>query len=156
MNYINVEEFLKQKCKVQETIKIWLEENMQEKEWVKFIEEGGELSVDSVLDTRKDNINVGRVFYFDKCLLWSSIYDPNIVPLLQMHQLINFIECKTNKDLSHWRDIDDNEFRIYLTNRKIDKEFGGNIIINQEEFDGIGFDLLNALWKVAIQIAERK
>ena len=153
-NFISAEKFLKQSEKVQDNIKTWLELNMQEKEWVKLTKEKCTLYVSEVLDTRKENINVGRVFYFGECLCWTSIYEPNVVPLLQIHQLINFIEGTTKKDLSHWRDIDDNEFTIYLTNKKFEEEFQGNIIVNQQEFKGMGLNLLEALWQVTIQIIE--
>lgn len=147
-NFIPAEEFLKQSEKVQGNIKDWLEENMQEKEWIKFIEEGGELSVDSVLDTRKDNINVGRVFYIDKCFLWTSIHETNVVPLLQMHQLINFIQDKTNCKVE-MDTYKERGYELYLHSFE-----QGKREYNHEPYSNLGFDLLNALWLVAIQIAK--
>ena len=97
MEYIDYKEFLKQSEKVQDNFKIWAESNFKEFDLVKLIDEGCILPIDSVLDTSNDDINVGRVFYLGRCICWSSIYEPNLVPLFTKDHLEQFIKDKGYK-----------------------------------------------------------
>lgn len=143
-----MEEFSKQSDEVKEEFKSWLEENLQEKDWVRLIEERTDLWVDSVLDTRKDKINVGRVFYLGKSLCWSSIHDPNIVPLLQMDQLMQFIQEKGYKFISLNNYIEVDKKQMWTA-----KAFKTMMQL-QPSFETFEEDKLKALWEVAIEIAE--
>ncbi|SHJ14104.1 hypothetical protein [Clostridium magnum] len=151
MEYINSEEFLKQPNKVQDAFKTWLEDNLNVHDWVKLIEEDTVLWVDSVMDTRKDNINVGRVFYLGKCVCWSSIHDPNVVPLLTEGQLRKFIEEKTESKIS--TNIGDEGYQITLFKFTEGNKEEYNNTEFYREFNELGNDLLQAYWQVVCKIA---
>lgn len=137
-NFISAEEFLKQNKKVQETLIKW------------WKPQTGDLIYNTIFLV----INYLDENYKEVSKTYKEFLIETNIPLLQMHQLIDFIEETTKKDLSHWRDIDDDEFTIYLTNKKLDGEYGGYTIINQQEFKEMGLNLLDALWQVVIKIVE--
>ncbi len=145
MEHIKPEEFLKQPKRVQEELKKWCEDNLQKYDWVYLIREHDILPIDSVMDTRKDDINIGRVFYIGNCLCWSSIYDPNIIPLLIEGQLRKFIEDKTNSKIESLYIVD----RGYSIRLSRNDENGKNLI-----FKKLRENLFKAYWEVACKIVE--
>lgn len=147
MEYIKPEDFLKQPKRVQEELKKWCEGNLQKYDWVYLIREHDILPIDSVMDTRKDDIDVGRVFYIGDSLCWSSIYDPGIVPLLTEEQLRKFIEDKINSKIESLYIVD----RGYSIRLSRNDENGKNLI-----FKKLAKDLFQAYWEVACKIAEEE
>ena len=151
MEYISAEEFLKQSEKVQDNLKTWVESNFSEYDLVKLVDEGSTLWIDSVIDTRKDDIDVGRVFYLGRCICWSSIYEPNLVPLFTENHLRKFIEEKTNKKV--WVSYN----LKYCEGQTIIIQLGNDYTEFKKEHECFAIttnDLIQAYWQVAIKIAE--
>ena len=129
-NFIPAEEFLKQSKEVQENLIEW---------W----------------NPQIGNLTTGKtehivVIQQPRDVEAVKIYKGKMVtPLLQMHQLVNFIEdktkCKVELDCYGEKGY---EMFLYslIENNKTQYPFNA--------FRGLGFDLLNALWQVAIQIAK--
>ena len=150
MEYIDYKEFLKQSEKVQDNFKIWAESNFKEFDLVKLIDEGCILPIDSVLDTSNDDINVGRVFYLGRCMCWSSIYEPNLVPLFTENHSRKYIEEKGNciiENISYLKDLKSYKIDLFI------KPHDGHTW-TRTYFSDLGDDLLKAYWKVAWNTAE--
>ncbi len=150
MDFISIEEFKKQPEKVQNSLKQWCENNLQECDWVYLDKEQIKLPIDSVMDTRKENIDVGRVFYIGKCLCWSSIYEPNIIPLLTEGQLRKFIIGKGYKyiGINNFLELENKE----TWNIKAFK----SMMQFKPDLEFVGDTALECCWKVVCEIAESK
>lgn len=147
MEFISAENFLEQPEKVQDAFKVWLEDNLNVHDWVKLIEEDAVLWVDSVMDTRKDNVDVGRVFYLGRCVCWSSIHEPNIVPLLTETQLRKFIKDKG------YRYIGINNF-LECVEAKWNIKIFKNMMQFEPDMEFCCKTPLECYWKAACQIAQ--
>lgn len=118
MNFISAEEFLKQSEKVQNKLIEWWEPQIGD------ILVNKNNNINSTIEVINDEIIAGKVY---------EVKNKPFIPLLQTHQLIQFIEDEINKKI---------EIHHYS---------GGYEILDN---DDLGNDLLQALWQVTIQIAE--
>lgn len=149
MKHITAEEFLKQDENVQEMLRKWCEYNLQVHDLVVPIDHETREVIDSVcmitqcMDTSEDEINIGRVFYLETCLLYDTIYE--IVPLLNLQQLIDFIEDKTETKVQI----------IYNNSYTIDVGYSDDFKIESwDAYEDVGQDLLEAMWKVACKVVQ--
>jgi hypothetical protein len=133
-NFISAEEFLGQSEKVQRILIEWWKPQMFDL-YSEYVDDAMIFS-----DDEEDS------YWKNDCMLnfWKieQVRDSNIkiIPLLQMHQLINFIEGKgilVHCSLVAW---------IYYKNKELLHPYW-------VMFDN-GYSKLDALWRVAIQIAE--
>lgn len=122
-NFISVEEFLKQSEKVQRKLLEWWNDIPKNKRIYD-------------LATIKDS-GIVEIVWFYPTRTWKDL-----IPLFQMHQLIYFIQDKTDCkfDLSY---CDGCGYDVYLWKH--------NEIIYS--YDNLGQDLLQALWQVACKVA---
>ncbi|NFJ84010.1 hypothetical protein FDA84_15090 [Clostridium botulinum] len=131
MNFISTEEFLKQPKKVQNIFKNW------------WKPQAGDLV--------HDKINIVGVIVPALCIGdYKSNLDKNkVTPLLQMHQLIGFIEDKTESivQVSYCFKENDATKRGYMLHLMGDG--GAN-----SHYKNLGEDLLQAYWQIACRIAE--
>lgn len=129
MQYISAEEFLKQDKEVQEVFWDW---------WT----------------PRKGNINYSPVRNGIEVVEIENNAtqrrNNGYIPLLTEGQLRQFIEDMTKSNLSCWRDVDG--YRIYLFTYQKDEEDYKCIEI--KDFKQLGDNVLQAYWKVAVQIAK--
>ena len=151
MDYISAEQFLQQSEKVQESLKKWCELNLQEHDWVDL--EGLMIYIEEVKDTRKDNIDVGRVFYIGHSLFWTPIYDPDITPLITESQLRHYIEEKIKGKIDVTFDGKDNDlWKIRMSFYTYDNDDECFNYLTKEIITAS--DLLQAHWQVACKISE--
>lgn len=146
MEYIKAEEFLKQSIEVQQVLRDYAEENFSRFDLVHVFDENKTFNITGVLDTRNDDINVGRVFFINNCPLWDSMQDPNIIPLFTEGILRKFIEDKTC-GISSIR-IKCNEVEINL--------YTNDSPTHIKRHSQLGSDLLKAYWKVVCKIASEE
>lgn len=148
---IKHEWFTKLSEHAQEVLKTWAEENFMEYDWFYILDEADFIHISEVKDTRGDNVDVGRVFYLGQCLCWSSIYEPNLVPLFSLEHLIKFIEEKTEGKI---------DFAYYNLTDKGHKGYTIELWSEEcqriKEYKDLGHDILKAAWEVASQIAENE
>lgn len=123
MNYISAKEFLEQSEKVQSELLEW---------WKPYL---GGLFVDKF----DYNNKIKCISMFVGSKFNGKIDKKDSIPLLQMHQLIQFIEDKTNKTIGIEINRDLNNVTIAIMDKTV------------RLFE---CDLLEALWKVAIEIAD--
>ncbi|NHI47996.1 hypothetical protein FDE94_08960 [Clostridium botulinum] len=126
MNFISIEEFLKQSKKVQSVLLEWWNSIPKNKRIYD-------------LATYKDKKMVEIVWFYPS-KTWKDL-----IPLLQMHQLIQFIEDKTNTKYDIIYSNGKNQF-INFYNMNVDED---KPIYKINEHN-----LLQALWQVTIKIAE--
>ena len=132
MEFISVEEFLKQPHKVQKVLQEWFIEKFEtSNEFDLFNYNGEDLCYKNILD-RNCNFDV------EDC-----------IPLLTEGQLRKFIEDNTEGKLEFYPDVYHGE--RYYTIMIRDSGCGGD----DPEFEVDADDVLQAYWKVAIQIAEQ-
>lgn len=132
MEFISVEEFLKQPHKVQKVLQEWFIEKFEtSNEFDLFNYNGEDLCYKNILDR---NCN----FDIEDC-----------IPLLTEGQLRKFIEDKTEGKVEFYPDVYYGE--RYYTIMIRDSGCGGD----DPEFEVDADDVLQAYWKVAIQIAEQ-
>lgn len=131
MEFISAEEFLKQPHKVQKVLQEWFIEKFEtSNEFDLFNYNGEDLCYKNILDR---NCN----FDIEDC-----------IPLLTEGQLRKFIEDKTEFPI----------LKIELINGRYDIYTQYKAIDNYSDicvYDELGENLLQAYWKVAIQIAEQ-
>lgn len=139
MEFISVEEFLKQPHKVQKVLQEWFIEKFEtSNEFDLFNYNGEDLCYKNILD-RNCNFDV------EDC-----------IPLLTEGQLRKFIEDKTGCIITIlYTPNNDKGYYIDLNKIKNIEVLGGNRLYFEERFEKMGADLLQAYWKVAIQIAEQ-
>ena len=127
MEFISADEFLKQPHKVKKVLQEWFIEKFEtSNEFDLFNYNGEDLCYKNILDR---NCN----FDIEDC-----------IPLLTEGQLREFIEYKTKlKTENPWHGVYD----IYL----VDCSTGQTVV---KDFYSLGVNLLQAYWKVAIQIAK--
>lgn len=132
MEFISAEEFLKQPHKVQKVLQEWFIEKFEtSNEFDLFNYNGEDLCYKNILDR---NCN----FDIEDC-----------IPLLTEGQLRKFIEDKTEFPI----------LKIELINGRYDIYTQYKAIDNYSDicvYDELGENLLQAYWKVAIQIAEQE
>lgn len=147
MNYIDAEEFLRQSEKVQGELLEWWEPQMLDLYFTDFGDDKKSYLSGIFTSCIQDNDTLSGVKR-----------DKRDKPLLQMHQLIKFLEDKIGGkvDLAYYCD---KSFKKTIVN--YNDEFNGYTIqvIDKglrilKEFNGLGYDLLQALWKAVIEIAE--
>lgn len=132
MEFISVEEFLKQPHKVQKVLQEWFIEKFEtSNEFDLFNYNGEDLCYKNILDR---NCN----FDIEDC-----------IPLLTEGQLRKFIEDNTEGKVEFYPDVYHGE--RYYTIMIRDSGCGGD----DPEFEVDADDVLQAYWKVAIQIAEQ-
>lgn len=132
MEFISVEEFLKQPHKVQKVLQEWFIEKFEtSNKFDLFNYNGEDLCYKNILDR---NCN----FDIEDC-----------IPLLTEGQLRKFIEDKTEGKVEFYPDVYYGE--RYYTIMIRDSGCGGD----DPEFEVDADDVLQAYWKVAIQIAEQ-
>lgn len=132
MEFISVEEFLKQPHKVQKVLQEWFIEKFEtSNEFDLFNYNGEDLCYKNILD-RNCNFDV------EDC-----------IPLLTEGQLRKLIEDKTEGKVEFYPDVYHGE--RYYTIMIRDSGCGGD----DPEFEVDADDVLQAYWKVAIQIAEQ-
>ncbi|MDU3581140.1 MAG: hypothetical protein E7F68_06335 [Clostridium butyricum] len=132
MEFISVEEFLKQPHKVQKVLQEWFIEKFEtSNEFDLFNYNGEDLCYKNILD-RNCNFDV------EDC-----------IPLLTEGQLRKFIEDNTEGKVEFYPDVYHGE--RYYTIMIRDSGCGGD----DPEFEVDADDVLQAYWKVAIQIAEQ-
>ncbi|AUN23734.1 hypothetical protein RSJ21_00065 (plasmid) [Clostridium botulinum] len=135
MNYISAEEFLKQPKEIQEVLLEW----WQPQRLDLFNTIYGDTSVNGYFK--------GELYYSRKCggtILEESYLKKNAIPLLQMHQLIEFIEDITNCKIINIYYFDKrNCYSITLENNEVAKTI-----------ESSKNNLLHALWEVACNIVE--
>ncbi|MBU3186574.1 hypothetical protein [Clostridium estertheticum] len=125
-NFISAKEFQNQSDKVQKVLIEWWEPNF------------GDLFVNKF----DYNATINCIWRFIGSDINTSIKKDGCTPLLQIHQLINFIESKgilIHCSLVAW---------IYYRNKNLSNP-------NCSMFDG-QFNRLEALWRVAVKIAEEE
>ena len=145
MEYISVEEFLKQPKEVQEVFLNWWKPSIGDLfSWVKNDDEY-EHDLRKLECCNSDNI-------VEMTESFKGIHEGDRIPLLTEGQLRKFIEDKTMSNLSCWKDTDGH--RIYLFNYKKDEEEYRCIPI--KDCKQLGDDLLQAYWKVACEIAKEE
>lgn len=128
MEYISVEEFLKQPHKVQKVLQEWFIEKFEtSNEFDLFNYNGEDLCYKNILDR---NCN----FDIEDC-----------IPLLTEGQLRQFVEDKTNCHIEIIVGI--SGYVFVLRSKETLKE--------EKRISVLKRDLLQAYWKVAIQIAEQ-
>lgn len=129
MNFILIEEFLKQNKEVQEVFMEW---------WKPQI---GDLVY--------DRISIVGVVVPVLCMgqYRTNLDKTKVTPLLQINQLIRFIEDKTECKIEI--DYYTEEVSIYLNSLDND----GISHYKYSPFENFGLDLLKALWKIACIIA---
>lgn len=132
-NYIEAKQFLEQSEKVQKAFIEWWEPKAFDIFNLTVQCEYGEQSKDLVITT-SDIEKYGIGFFTDGM-------DGGAIPLLQMHQLVAFIEDKTKGKI----DIINYVYGIEITIR---------IKTKYKLFTNLGFDLLQALFQVACKIVE--
>lgn len=133
MEFISVEEFLKQPHKVQKVLQEWFIEKFEtSNEFDLFNYNGEDLCYKNILDR---NCN----FDIEDC-----------IPLLTEGQLRKFIEDNTEGKVEFYPDVYHGE--RYYTIMIRDSGCGGD----DPEFEVDADDVLQAYWKVAIQIAEQE
>lgn len=127
MEYISVEEFLKQNGKVQEVFQDWFIEQFEKSnDFDLFNYNGEDLCYKNILDRNCD-------FNVEDC-----------IPLLTEGQLRKFIEDKTGHTVT---------IEFYKENGyDINLEDGKDI---KTSYEDLGHDLLQAYWKVAVDIAKQ-
>jgi hypothetical protein len=159
MNYITAEQFLELPEEVRDKFLKWAEENFQEWDLIYDTEIQEIRHIEQVLDTRKDSINVGRVFYFGMDLFWTPMYCPEIIPLFRLDQLIEFIQTKykhigVNNFISYEKITETTRITsdkgIYEWNIKIFK----SMMQFEPDIEVLNEDLLQAFWEVAVMVAE--
>lgn len=156
MEYISAEEFLKKSEEVQDVLKDWCEVNLTEKDWIYFQSAKDSFWIDSVLDTRKDNIDVGRVFYVGTSIAWCSIHDPDLIPLLTEGQLRKFIEDITGNvfdTIYQYVNTQKDECKIRFDFYRHD---GDNYFFVEDMYITSNKNYINALWQVACNIASEE
>lgn len=149
MNYISAEEFLKQNNKVKMILIDWWQQHIQIGDlfyWEDtFLEDFGEgfkrdIKINkpiNVIDD-KDIKEFGNKFI-------ELFPEGTIIPLLQMHQLIQFIEDKKYY-------IEFNNFQ----NKKWTVDIYKSLMQTYSNYSITSDDLLKALWEVAVKIAEQE
>lgn len=138
MNYISSEEFLNQSQKVQTVLKEW---------WNPQI---GDLCYEKDSDLifccngfRKETNEV-RYEEIHCVFEWNK---KCIIPLLQMHQLIQFIQEKINGKIDICNACNGKGYEVSVDSLDYSKT-----LLARQTMEA---DLLQALWKVAIEIAEK-
>ena len=126
-NFISAEEFLKQSEKVQNVLIEW---------WNPQIGDITTGKTESIVVIQQPRDIEAVKIYKGKM----------VTPLLQIHQLLNFIEDKTNSKVE-LDTFKKSGYELYLHC----VEFGEREY-KYEPFRDLGFDLLEALWQVVIQI----
>lgn len=127
-NYISEKQFSSQSYKVQMEILNWCRDNIK--------------GTDLIQDKENKRVDIFSNLAND------TLYSP--IPLLQIHQLIQIIEDKTKNKLNIEYDFKKGYlfyFKIF-NNRDLITPIINKYISNET-------DLLQALWKVTIQIIER-
>ncbi|HDK7194842.1 TPA: hypothetical protein PTV74_003149 [Clostridium botulinum] len=140
MNYISPEEFLKQSEEVQ---KILVEYITPKEGDLLFYED--ELYMNE-LDNHYYIMTIGK----NDCLYMKQLGKTQVIPLLQIHHLIQFIEEKTKGKL---------EISFHYSSYRIwSHELDNNFICTGKYyfFDKLGKNLLQALWQVACKIAQEE
>lgn len=129
MNYISSEEFLKQSEKVQKVLLDWWKPE--------------------ITNLYTDKYERNRMIEFERDITHIKLLKSNkTIPLLQMHQLIQFIENKGYKFVSVNNYIEVDKKQMWTA-----KAFKTMMQL-QPSFETFEEDKLQALWKVAIEIAE--
>lgn len=154
MEYISAEEFLKQPKEVQKVFLDWWKENVKQydlfyrkfnderQKYIVIKSEGYELET---LTLRNKKISGGRDSWTEA---WDIQFICDIVPLLTEGQLRKFVEDKTSSIIEIKFDLMIDEYYFYLNSIEENVEDFGRI---EED---LGTDLLQAYWKVALQIAK--
>ena len=141
MEYISAEEFLKQPKEIQEIFREWWKPSKGDLIRSKLdIIGGNDYNFDFII-----RINPNRPNSY--ILTNSNWYGKGeCIPLLTEGQIRQFIEDKTGYKIEAWWDGE--SYDIYFVNA----ETG---IQTDEVYYNLGEDLLQAYWKVAIQITEQ-
>ena len=129
MEFISAEEFLKEDKEVQEAFIDW------------WKPERGDLFQYNYGYSNIEIINIKSI----KEDVKESKYSAHIIPLLTEGQLRKFVEDKTDSTLDFDYAID--HYEIFLLSKN-------ECIAKDKLFDNLGDDLLQAYWKVAVQIAK--
>lgn len=136
MEYISAEEFLKQPKEVQEVFLNWWKPSIGDLfSWVKNDDEY-EHDLRKLECCNSDNI-------VEMTESFKGIHEGDRIPLLTEGQLRKFIEDKTCGISSMYFKCNNIRINIYDNNK-------GTCI---REFKNLGADLLQAYWKVAVEIA---
>ncbi|MBY6932297.1 hypothetical protein [Clostridium botulinum] len=147
MEYISAEEFLKQDKNVQDVFLYWWEPKEFDLIQVKFCVEDDIEDIDNGIynSTWHTEIDKSAITPEDISKYGIEFFNPihggidgKVIPLLTEGQLRKFIEDNINKkvDIIHYI----NEGYILVVDEDID-------------YSNLGHDLLQAYWKVAVQIA---
>ena len=133
MEYISAEEFLKQPKEVQEVFLKWWQPSE------------GDLFI---FDVNKLDFKECVLFVMDDYIRGiNALYNPNeCIPMLAEGQLRKFIEDKTNRLVEPYLNVY-KQYNFMLVNRK-NEEF----VLYESRKE----DLLQAYWKVAVQIASKE
>jgi len=137
MEFIKAEEFLKQPVEVQKVFIDWWKPSIGEMMYSTGITSGECIYIE---DYKESGCEIFRLKSKGKALASKNIF----IPLFTEGQLRQFIEDKTSSIIDvehHW------------------KEYGYSIYLYQcedliDSFNGLEDDLLQAYWKVAIEIAK--
>ena len=142
MEFISAEEFLKQPKEVQEVFLEWWEPSIGDLfSWIKN-------NYEYENDLRKlECCNSDNIVEMTKS--FKGINEGDRIPLLTEGQLRKFIEDKTEGKVEFYPDVYHGE--RYYTIMIRDSGCGGD----DPEFEVDADDVLQAYWKVAIQIAEQ-
>lgn len=143
MEFISAEEFLKQPKEVQEVFLEWWEPSIGDLfSWIKN-------NYEYENDLRKlECCNSDNIVEMTK--IFKGINEGDRIPLLSEGQLRKFIEDKTEGKVEFYPDVYYGE--RYYTIMIRDSGCGGD----DPEFEVDADDVLQAYWKVAIQIAEQE
>ena len=154
MEFINVEEFLKQPKEVQEVFRDWCENNLEVNDYVVPINPetnevvGSICRINQCLDTRQHKVNVGRVFYLETCLLYDTVFE--FVPLFTEGQLRKFIEDRTDCVISELS-LNTKGYTLIIGYKA---EYIDGEPRTKRIFRNLGDNLLQAYWKVALKVAK--
>ena len=129
MDYIDAEEFLKQPRAIQKTFEKWWTDNLQQSDLVKL-----------KLARNKEKIQI--IANIDL----ACTEEGEIIPLLTEGQLRKFIEDKTCGISSMYNKCNNIAINIYNNNSPI----------FVKKYENLGSDLLQAYWKVALEIAKEE
>lgn len=153
MEFISANEFLKQDEKVQKVFLDWWKPSIgdlyfrNEYKWTIGLEEWSEVPeiqcIGEILTNNNIKPTVGEAY--DRTIYYDNKLD--VVPLLTEGQLRRYIEDKTEFPILKIELIN-GQYDIYTQYKAIDNY--SDIYV----YDELGEDLLQAYWKVAIQIAK--